>query len=102
MTQLQQTQGTFDPNGFTFSNGDNATGYWYTEENQRWYIAIDKNGNEYETTDKPTKQDFFNNDFNTQYALALRIGNKRFGSECNHENVKNGHCANCLRKVVQS
>lgn len=34
-----------------------------------------------------------------EYELALYIGNKRFGSECKHEKVKNGVCENCLRKV---
>jgi hypothetical protein len=35
-----------------------------------------------------------------EYELALRVGKKRFGSPCKHENVKNGICTNCLRKVV--
>ena len=32
--------------------------------------------------------------------LAKRIGDKGFGSECKHEEVVNGHCKQCLRKVV--
>ncbi len=35
-----------------------------------------------------------------EYELALRIGNKRFGSECRHEQTKDGHCTSCLRKVI--
>jgi len=38
--------------------------------------------------------------FNQEYELALKEGNKRFGSECRHENVKNGICINCLRTVI--
>lgn len=34
-----------------------------------------------------------------EYELALRIGNRRFGLECKHEKVKNGHCVRCLRRV---
>lgn len=42
----------------------------------------------------------FNPTFRDEYGLALRIGKKRFGSECKHEVIKNGYCQNCLRKVV--
>lgn len=35
-----------------------------------------------------------------EYALAKRIGDKKYGSECTHEQVKSGHCLNCLRKVI--
>lgn len=38
--------------------------------------------------------------FRNEYELALRIGNKRFGSECKHKVVRNGYCGDCLRKVV--
>jgi hypothetical protein len=38
-------------------------------------------------------------DFNAEYELALAIGKKRFGSECRHEKVTGGKCANCLRTV---
>ena len=43
----------------------------------------------------------FTDDFNTQYALAKRQGDKRFGSECKHEQVKDGRCVSYLRKVKQ-
>jgi len=35
-----------------------------------------------------------------EYELALRQAKKRFGSDCEHADVKNGVCCNCLRKVV--
>lgn len=34
------------------------------------------------------------------YMLMHEEGKKRFGSECKHEQTKNGVCTNCLRKVV--
>lgn len=34
-----------------------------------------------------------------EYELALRIGEKRFGSDCKHGKVKNGYCVNCLRRT---
>lgn len=47
-------------------------------------------------------KDYFKPTFNEQYELALRIGEKRFGSECKHEKVKNGVCENCLRRVINN
>lgn len=41
----------------------------------------------------------FDDDFKKQYELARRIGERRFGSPCKHELVKNGQCQRCLRKV---
>jgi len=35
-----------------------------------------------------------------EYEIACREGDKRFGSECKHETVKNGHCVKCWRKVI--
>lgn len=47
------------------------------------------------------KKDLFKqDDFRQQYELARLIGDKRFGSACEHKHVKNGHCQQCLRKVV--
>jgi hypothetical protein len=43
---------------------------------------------------------FFTDNFHAQYELAEREGQKRFASACKHEQVKNGKCCNCLRKVV--
>jgi len=39
--------------------------------------------------------------FAEQYELAKRIGDRRFGSACKHEHIKNGRCQDCLRKVVE-
>ena len=33
------------------------------------------------------------------YELALRVGNRRFGSACSHTIIRKGVCVNCLRKV---
>ena len=35
------------------------------------------------------------------YELMKQQGDKKFGSECKHENIKNGVCVNCLRKVKE-
>ena len=45
-------------------------------------------------------KDIFHPTFEEEYELALSIGKERFGSECKHEQVVNGHCKQCLRKVV--
>ena len=37
--------------------------------------------------------------FEAEYELALRVGNRRFGSACEHAVVKNGTCVSCLRRV---
>ena len=42
----------------------------------------------------------FDYDFKDEYELAKQQGNKRFGSDYKHENVKNGYCADCLRRVI--
>jgi len=42
----------------------------------------------------------FNPTFDEQYELARRIGDRRFGSECEHESVVNGRCAKCQRRVA--
>lgn len=34
------------------------------------------------------------------YELCDKQGKKRFGSECKHETVKQGHCTTCLRRVI--
>lgn len=38
--------------------------------------------------------------FNLQYERAIADGQKRFGSECQHKDIRGGICKNCLRKVV--
>jgi hypothetical protein len=37
--------------------------------------------------------------FWVSYDLALKQGNKKFGSVCKHGKVKNGKCLNCFRIV---
>lgn len=44
--------------------------------------------------------DPFDKSFKTQYELARKIGDKRFGSECEHKNVYAGRCQDCLRRVI--
>ncbi len=34
-----------------------------------------------------------------EYELALRIGNERYGSPCQHKQVKGGHCTKCNRRT---
>ena len=34
-----------------------------------------------------------------EYELALRIGNDRFGSPCQHKETRGGRCTNCSRLV---
>lgn len=46
------------------------------------------------------KELFAQDDFRQQYALALKTGEKWFGSPCQHVETKNGVCTNCLRRVV--
>jgi len=48
------------------------------------------------------KSDFKNEiEYNQyMYELALKQGKQRFGTECKHKNIKNGHCTKCLRKVT--
>jgi hypothetical protein len=40
--------------------------------------------------------------FRTLYAIAKSEGDRRFGSECEHAETKDGVCLNCWRKVVTS
>jgi len=35
-----------------------------------------------------------------EYELALKIGKRKFGSECKHERVKSSYCIKCLRQVM--
>lgn len=38
--------------------------------------------------------------FAEEYELAIKMGDARFGSECRHEETKDGVCMKCLRRVV--
>lgn len=62
------------------------------------YTWGDKKKDEQE--EKPAAVDLFaQDDQATMYRLALEQGEKRFGSACRHEQVRNGHCLFCLRRV---
>lgn len=45
-------------------------------------------------------KDYFSYTDDQLYELMHEQGKKRFESECKHEKIVNGRCANCLRKVV--
>lgn len=49
------------------------------------------------TNDLQTNKD----EFNKLYELAIKEGDKRFGSSCKHEKIINGVCCNCLRRVIK-
>ena len=38
--------------------------------------------------------------FAEEYELAAKMGDARFGSDCEHTWTKNGVCVKCLRKVA--
>lgn len=48
-------QDGFNPRfeGATFENGDICEGYYIEEDNKRFWIVKDKDGNEYETEETP-------------------------------------------------
>lgn len=45
-------------------------------------------------------KNIFNPTFKEEYELALKTGKRKFGQECRHEEIKNGKCLNCLRRVI--
>lgn len=45
-------------------------------------------------------KDVFNPTFKEEYELALKTGRKKFSQECQHEEIKNGKCLNCLRRII--
>ena len=51
-------------------------------------------------TETDRKGNLFNPTFEQEYELALREGNRRFGSECQHERTKRGRCLKCWRRVL--
>lgn len=59
--------------------------------------ALERN---YEKALQAARHDPFNYSDDTLYWLMRGIGHRRFGSECKHEETRNGHCVKCLRKVV--
>lgn len=56
-------------------------------------------GKENKQNIKSTDQ-LFNPTFDEEYALALKIGKKRFGSKCLHEKTCDNICLNCYRTVI--
>lgn len=44
----------------------------------------------------------FDKDFARDYELARKIGDSRFGSPCQHEQVKDGRCVDCQRRVIRT
>ena len=46
------------PEGY-FKNGDQWHGADFTEDGRRWFVAVDKRGNEYETEEMPTRYPLF-------------------------------------------
>ena len=45
-------------------------------------------------------KELFSFTFDDEYELALKVGKERFGSVCNHENVRNGKRVFCCRKLI--
>jgi len=45
-------------------------------------------------------KDIFNYTKEDLYELMKSQGDKRFGSICEHDRIRNGKCENCLRSVV--
>jgi hypothetical protein len=98
---------TNKPDGI-FENGD----LWYgerCEEDDSYFIAYDADNNPYETREIPERFVLFAmtvfpdgtpESFATEYMLAKKIGDARFGSMCRHERAKRGYCPDCLRKVI--
>jgi hypothetical protein len=54
-TPPQPTFGEYDPKGLVFPNGDVVAGFWFLEEGSKLHLAVDADGNEYETIDEPIK-----------------------------------------------
>jgi len=51
--------------------------------------------------DQPVEtRNIFKSTFAEEYELALREGERRFGSGCRHDHIKDGVCLDCYRKVV--
>jgi hypothetical protein len=96
-----------------FSNGDLWYGTSETESGQQWFDAYkpeskQESGPDYQTQEVPERFVLFTmthyaegtpERFAQEYELAKRIGDKRYGSECQHSRTKRGYCPDCLRKV---
>jgi len=91
-----------------FENGDLWFGGRLEEDGKTFFIATDTQG-DYETEEIPERFPFVamtvfpegtEERFVLEYALAKKIGDARFGSECQHARAKRGYCPDCLRKVI--
>lgn len=91
-----------------FENGDLWYGESYKEDGKQWFYAKPENGEDYETQEIPERFSLFSmvifpngtpESFVTEYILAKKVGEKRFGSTCQHTRAKRGYCPDCLRKV---
>jgi hypothetical protein len=69
----------------------------HAEYVQAW---IDNTAEQYQNAEPETfYTQPFDKSFNAEYERAKRIGDSRYGSDCNHTSVTNGHCNNCQRRV---
>ena len=98
---------TTKPEGI-FSDGS----LWYGEKspddddpNTYWFTVGE---GEYETKEIPVTFPLFTmtvfpdgtpGSFATEYMLARKTGDARFGSPCTHTRAKRGYCPDCLRRV---
>ena len=97
------------PDGI-FSDGSLWFGYSERDEHgDQWFTATPENGKEYETREMPERFPLFvmtvfpdgtPESFATEYLLARKIGDVRFGSACQHGRATRGYCPDCLRKVI--
>jgi len=95
-----------------FNNGD----LWYGEgaDSEGYYPAYEPTtdpdtGPDYGTQEEPERFPLFAmtifpdgtpESFATEYLLARRQGDQRFGSACQHARSKRGYCPDCLRRVI--
>jgi hypothetical protein len=93
-----------------FKNGDLWFGDRIREDDTDYFIAREPDTeNIYETPEVPERFPLFAmiifpdgtpESEAQQYFLAKRIGDQRFGSECQHARAKRSYCPDCLRKVI--
>jgi hypothetical protein len=97
-----------------FNNGDLWYGEREEEDGRTWFLAYKPEsdatkGADYGTEEAPERFPLFAmtifpdgtpESFVTEYMLAKKMGDARFGSLCKHERSKRGYCPDCLRKVI--
>jgi len=86
---------------------------WYgdkerDEHGDYWFTITHKDG-DYQTREIPDTFPLFTmivfpdgtpESFATEYMLARKTGDQRFGSPCAHDRARRGYCPDCLRKVI--